>query len=63
MAVKTQCPECKREVETQDGTLCTHGPGHGGEFICPGSGDKGVVEAAAHINVMDVPGVIDVQVR
>lgn len=47
------CPVCKWATCSvlKDGTLCTHGPGPKGEFICPGSGDKGMVDAAAHIKV------------
>lgn len=42
--VKT-CPKCKREVGLNGKALCTHGPGPAGEFVCPGSGDKGMVKA------------------
>jgi hypothetical protein len=44
-----QCPKCKRLVTVADGKLCTHGPGPKGEFVCPGSGDKGMVKAARHL--------------
>ncbi len=46
-----KCPKCGREVHVQkDGALGTHGPGPENRdgirpFICPGSGDKGMVRA------------------
>jgi hypothetical protein len=55
MKTETTCPSCKRVVTVSDGRVCTHGPGPRGQFICPGSGDKRMVEAAAHINVNDIP--------
>ena len=39
------------KVTEKDGKLVTHGPGPNDEFICPGSGDKAMVKAAAHIKV------------
>jgi hypothetical protein len=38
----------------RDGELCTHGPGPDGEFVCPGSGDSNMVEAALHLHVEDL---------
>jgi hypothetical protein len=37
----------------RDGELCTHGPGPDGEFVCPGSSDLNMVEAARHLHVED----------
>jgi hypothetical protein len=52
----TQCPACGRAVSMlRDGELCTHGPGPDGEFVCPGSGDSNMVEAALHLHVELVP--------
>jgi len=52
------CPSCgRRDVPTgKDGKLGTHGPGPNDEFICPGSGDKGMVEAAKHLKVPSSEG-------
>jgi hypothetical protein len=41
------CKDCGRVVEVKDGKVCTHGPGPGDQFICPGSGDKGMVKAGS----------------
>lgn len=65
MGEKRRCAACGCDVAVMDGEharqgvqpdpgkLCTHGPGPNGEFICPGSGDKSMVEAAKHLNVGD----------
>jgi hypothetical protein len=45
------CPACQRAVQLKRGLRVTHGPGPHGEFICPGSGDEGMVKAAQHLNV------------
>ena len=51
----TQCPACGRAVSMlRDGELCTHGPGPDGEFVCPGSGDWNMVNAAMHLHVEDI---------
>jgi hypothetical protein len=51
----TQCPACGRAVSMlRDGELCTHGPGPDGEFVCPGSGDSNMVQAAQHLHVEDI---------
>jgi hypothetical protein len=42
---RRRCDECGQIIEVDDGKLATHGPGRDGSFICPGSGDKGMVEA------------------
>jgi hypothetical protein len=45
-AAERKCSKCKRLVTVgTDGNLCTHGPGPAGEYVCPGSGDKGMVKA------------------
>jgi len=49
------CPACRRAVSMlRDGELCTHGPGPDGEFVCPGSGDLSMVQAAQHLHVEDI---------
>jgi hypothetical protein len=42
-----KCKRCGQSVTTTDGKLDTHGPGPKGEFICPGSGNKGMVKAGS----------------
>jgi hypothetical protein len=37
-AHNSKCPICKRNVTVLDGTLCQHGPGKRGEFLCSGGG-------------------------
>jgi hypothetical protein len=55
VADKGKCPKCKRHVgltvDSGRTLLVTHGPGPNGEFICPGSGDKGIVRAARHLRI------------
>jgi hypothetical protein len=41
------CLQCQRSVTIKNGLRCTHGPGPNGEFICPGRGGQGMVEAVA----------------
>lgn len=48
---ETKCPKCKRMVTLIDGKIVTHGPAKNGDFVCPGSGDKGMIKAAQHIKV------------
>jgi hypothetical protein len=50
------CPACGRVVSIlREGELCNHGPGPGGEFACPGSGDPAFVAAADHLHVEAIP--------
>jgi hypothetical protein len=50
------CPACGRAVSVlRDGDLCTHGPGPHDEFICPGSGNQDLVQAAQHLRVQPIP--------
>jgi hypothetical protein len=54
----TQCPACGRAVSMlRDDELCNHGPGPGGEFACPGSGDPAFLAAADHLHVEAIPQV------
>ena len=47
------CPACGRAVSMlREGELCNHGPGPGGEFACPGSGDQSMVQAAQHLHIV-----------
>jgi hypothetical protein len=41
------CPECGRTVGVKHGVFDTHGPSADGQFVCPGSGDKGLVKAGS----------------
>lgn len=50
--VLMKCKKCQCFVEVRsDGKLAAHGPGPNDEFICPGSGDKGLVKAARNLKV------------
>jgi hypothetical protein len=55
----SNCPACGRAVSVlRDGELCTHGPGPDGAFVCPGSGDPELVQAAQHLSVDEIPSVL-----